>query len=142
MNLYLKQFRPLKKEDVETICRQQGNTKNIAVLLEKKPMFSEKKEINFELRIMPELNESVEDYYILKNSFETKDNLPFIMTQEVYDVHVKREKYIYSTPAFEQWVDENFYNSLFGRYECKDDPDGNRGSWTKEELWEKWNKDN
>jgi cell division protein YceG involved in septum cleavage len=82
---YIKQFRPLTSEDVETIRKQQGN-KNIAVLLEKKPVFSEKKEINFELKIMPELNCSVEGYYILKNSLEIKDNLPFIMTQEVYDV--------------------------------------------------------
>ena len=141
---YIKQFRPLTSEDVETIRKQQGN-KNIAVLLEKKPVFSEKKEINFELKIMPELNCLVEGYYILKNSLEIKDNLPFIMTQEVYDAHVNREleiknRPIYLTPIFEEWVDDNFRLSLFGRYEYWDDPDGNRGSWTKNELWDKWNK--
>src|ERR1035437_8609368 len=140
-NLYLKQFRPLKKEDVEYISFQQGYTRNIAVLLEKKPVFSEKKEINFELKIMPELNCLVEGYYILKNSLETKDNLPFIMSQEVYDAHIKRELEIkniptYLTPIFEEWFNDNFNSSLFGRYELKDDPDGNRGSWTKDELFE------
>jgi hypothetical protein len=145
MSIYIRQFRPLKKEDVETIRKQQDNTRNIAVMLEKKPVFSENKTLNFEVRIMPELNESVEDYYIMKNNFEIKDNLPFIMTQEVYDAHVIRELEIknrptYLTPIFEEWVDDNFNISLFGRYELKDDPDGNKGNWTMDKLYEKWSK--
>jgi len=141
-NFYLKQFRPLTSEDIETIRKQQGN-KNIGILLEKKPIFSEKKEINFELKIMPELNCLVEGYYIFKNSFETKDNLPFIMSQEVYDMYVNREDKIanrYFTPIFMEWLNDNFNLSLFGRYELKIDPDGNQGSWTIGELYDKYDK--
>jgi hypothetical protein len=88
---YIEHFKPLTKEDVETIRRQQGNT-SIAVLLVNKPVLSEKiKEISCEVMIIPEPDEWVKNYYIMKNGIkkngvEIKNNLPFIMSQEVYDI--------------------------------------------------------
>jgi hypothetical protein len=40
--------------------------------------------------------------------------------------------------TFKEWFKQFFEKSLFGRYECKDNPD--RGSWTKKELKDKYKK--
>jgi hypothetical protein len=41
--------------------------------------------------------------------------------------------------TFKEWFLENYVHGLFkGRYECKDDPDGNKGNWSKVELRKKY----
>ena len=90
MKNYAKQFKPLTFSDVEFIRHKQNYVKDICAMLEKE-VSTEKETINLEVAIMPQLNTSVEGYYIMNESISDKDELPILMTKEVYDAHLNKE---------------------------------------------------
>ena len=85
MNNYIKQFRPLTSDDVEFIRKKQGGIKDIGVLLQK-DFFLDNEEINLVLTMMPQLNTSVEEYYI-QDSIIDMNTLPVVMIKELFDVY-------------------------------------------------------
>lgn len=89
MNNYIKQFRPLTSEDVEIIAKNQGNAKDICVMLQKKLVTDpEIKTINLVIQIIPQANTLVMEYYILPQTLSAKDGIPQLMTKEVYLAHM------------------------------------------------------
>lgn len=86
MKNFFKQFRPLTSEDVEVIRENQDNTKDIAVLLQKEIQINETMSLIVE--ILPQLNTSVEGYFIMNSSFSVKNRLPIIITKELYETYL------------------------------------------------------
>ena len=89
MNNYIKQFRPLTSEDVEIIAKNQGNAKDICVMLQKELVTDpEIKTMDLVVQIIPQANTLVMGYYILPQSLSAKDGIPQLMTKEVYLAHM------------------------------------------------------
>ena len=89
MNNYIKQFRPLTSEDVEIIAKNQGNAKDICVMLQKELVTDPEIEtINLVVEIIPQANTLVMEYYILPQSLSAKGGIPQLITKELYLAHM------------------------------------------------------
>ena len=88
-----------------------------------------------------------EEIYRNKEGKEAFDSYLKMNKEEDMKIETEVEKVVdkhynprYYNPVFVEWVTDNFNLTIFGIHELKDDPDGNKGSWSMNELYKKWDK--